>query len=39
MLLKAVLAVSALAAIVIILGPLGMQNNTSIVKLSEQSVE
>ena len=36
--LKAVLAVNVLA-IVIILGPLGMQGNTSMVKLSKQLVE
>ena len=39
MLLKAVLAVNTLAATVIILGLLGTQNNTNIVKLSEQSVK
>ena len=37
--LKAVSAVNALAATVIILGPLGTQDNTSIAKLSKQSVE
>ena len=36
--LKAVLAVNALA-IVIILGPLGMQSNTNIAKSSKQLVE
>ena len=36
--LKAVLAANALA-IVTILRPLGTQNNTNIVKLSEQSVK
>ena len=36
--LKAVLAANALV-IVIILGPLGTQGNTSIAKLSEQSVK
>ena len=36
---KVVLAVSVPAAIVTILGPLGIQGNTSIAKLSEQSVE
>ena len=37
--LKAVLAVSVLAATVTILGLLGMQGNTNIAKLSEQLVE
>ena len=37
--LKAVLAASALAAIVIISGPLGTQGDTSIAKLSKQSVK
>ena len=37
--LKAVPAASALAAIVITLGPLGMQGNTSIAKLSKQLVK
>ena len=37
--LKAVPAVNAPAAIVIILGPLGMQGNTSITKLSKHTVE
>ena len=37
--LKAVLAVNMPAVTVIILGPSGTQNNTSIAKLSEQSVE
>ena len=37
--LKAVLAASILAAIVIMSGPLGTQNNTSIAKLSKQLVE
>ena len=37
--LKVVPAVSTLVAIVIILGPLGTQGNTSIAKLSEQSVK
>ena len=39
MLLRAVLAVNMLAAIVITLGPLGTQGNTSIAKLNKQSVE
>ena len=39
MLLKAVPTVNALAAIVIILGPLGTQGNTNMAKLSKQSVE
>ena len=43
MLLKAVLAASVLAASVLAVfttsGPLGIQDNTSIAKLSEQSVE
>ena len=39
MLLKAVPAVSILAATVIILGLLSTQGNTSIVKSSKQSVE
>ena len=38
-LLKAVLAVSAPVATVIILGPSGIQGNTSIAKLNKQSVE
>ena len=37
--LKAVLMVNMLAVTVIILGPLGTQGNTSMAKLSEQSVE
>ena len=39
MLLKAVPAVNVPAAIVIILGPSGTQSNTSIAKLSKQSVK
>ena len=37
--LKAVLVANVPAVTVIILGPLGMQRNTNIVKLSKQSVE
>ena len=37
--LKAVPAANVLAAIVIILGPLGTQGDTSIAKLSKQLVE
>ena len=37
--LKVILVVNMPAATVVTLGPLGTQNNTSIAKLSEQSVE
>ena len=39
MLLKAVLAASAPAATVTILGPLGTQGDTSMAKLNKQSVK
>ena len=39
MLLKVVLVTNMLAVIVMTLGPSGIQNNTSIAKLSKQLVE
>ena len=39
MLLKAVVPIAIVLAVIITLGPLGAQNNTSIAKTSKQSVE